>query len=55
MKKAKQTRQLPTRGGLNDLGKSERTLADYAKSTPLDVAKPTPGVMQNLARPKPKR
>jgi hypothetical protein len=55
LKKSKKTRQLPSRGGLNDLGKSDRKIADYAKGTPLDLAAPTAGVMQNLARPKPKR
>jgi len=52
MKKGKQTRQLPSRGGLNDLGKSGRTIVDYAKATPSNPDEPTPTVMQNLAKPK---
>ena len=46
MKPGKQTRQLPTRGGLNDLGKSGRTIMDYGKAiTPTEK---TPTVMQAL-------
>lgn len=47
-KQGKPSRQLPTRGGLNDLGKSKRTIADYSKATPLAVA--SPNVIQNLRK-----
>ena len=52
MKKSKQARALPTRGGLYDLDKTGRTIVDYAKALPTDQARPTPSVMQNLAPPK---
>ena len=52
MKKGKKTRQLPTRGGLNDLSKSEKTITDYSKASPINPSEPTPGVMQNLAKKK---
>jgi len=48
VKPGKQTRQLPTRGGLNDLGKSGRTIIDYGKATPITPAEKTPTVMQAL-------
>ena len=35
MKNGKKTRQLPARGGLNDLQRSGRTIVDYAKATPI--------------------
>lgn len=50
MKKGKQARQLPTRGGLNDLGKTQRTITDYAKATPGTEA--SPSIVQNLRKPK---
>lgn len=50
MKKGKKTRQLPTRGGLNDLGKSKRTLTDYSKASPISPAEATPNVIQNLRK-----
>lgn len=46
----KKTRQLPSRGGLNDLDKSKRTIADYAKATPINPLEPTATVMQNLQK-----
>ena len=52
MKKSKKSRQLPNRGGLNDLDKSERTITDYAKASPIKPDEPTPSVMQNLAKPR---
>ena len=52
MKKGKKTRQLPTRGGLNDLDKSKRTIADYSKASPLKSDEPTPNVIQNLRKKK---
>lgn len=48
MTKGKQARLLPGRGAMNDLAKSGRTIADYAKGTPLGLATPTPAVVQNL-------
>ena len=38
MKARKQTRQLPTRGGLMDLDRSARTIVDYSKASPLKPA-----------------
>ena len=38
MRRGKQTRQLPTRGGLNDLQMSQRTIADYSKASPIKPA-----------------
>lgn len=42
MKASKKSRPLPTRGGLNDLDKSERRLGDYSKAVPTlpSIAKP---------------
>jgi hypothetical protein len=51
MKKGKLARQLPTRGGLNDLDKSQRTIADYAKATP-GASAGSPNVIQNLRKGK---
>jgi hypothetical protein len=48
--KGKLTRQLPTRGALNDLGKSQKTIADYAKISPITPSEPTPTVIQNLSK-----
>lgn len=48
--KGKQTRQLPTRGALNDVVKSDRSIADYAKVTPITPNEPTPTVIQNLQK-----
>jgi len=49
VRSGKKTRQLPTRGGLNDLGKSGRTIVDYAKASPIKPAEQQPSVIQNLA------
>lgn len=51
-KPGKQTRPLPTRGGLNDLGKTGRTIADYAKATPTLPAEVEPAAIVNLANPR---
>ena len=48
MKAKKKTRQLPTRGGLNDLAKSEHTISDYSKASPISPSEKTPTVMQAL-------
>jgi len=53
MKKITKIRQLPGRGGLNDLGKSQRTIVDYAKATPSTEREPKPQVILNLAKGKP--
>ncbi|MET0720986.1 MAG: hypothetical protein ABWY64_09150 [Tardiphaga sp.] len=55
MSRSKKTkiRQLPGRGALNDLSKSQRTIADYAKSTPSTERQPNPAVILNLAKSKP--
>lgn len=44
----KKTRQLPTRGGLNDLDKSKRTIMDYSKA--IRATEPTATVIQNLQK-----
>lgn len=44
--KGKQARQLPTRGGLNDLAKTQRKITDYSKATPLDVGDNSPTALQ---------
>jgi hypothetical protein len=50
LKKGKKTRQLPTRGGLNDLDKSQRTIVDYSKASPLKPDEASPNVIQNLRK-----
>lgn len=50
MKKFKQARQLPTRGGLNDLGKSQRTIVDYSKATKTLPSVAAPNILQNLRK-----
>lgn len=52
IKSAKPTRLLPTRGGLNDLGKSQRTIADYAKMVPSLPQSGEPAAIINLANPR---
>jgi hypothetical protein len=52
MRKGKQTRQLPTRGGLNDLDRSGRTIVDYAKATPVKPDRPAGNILQNLRNPR---
>ncbi len=44
----KKTRLLPGRGALNDLGKSQRTITDYAKATP--ISEQTPAAIIKLAK-----
>lgn len=48
MKPTKQTRLLPTRGGLNDLGKSQRTISDYSKASPTSLTTPNPAEIRVL-------
>jgi hypothetical protein len=50
LKQGKKTRQLPNRGGLKDLDKSQRTIGDYSKASPLTPSEPTPNVIQNLRK-----
>ena len=46
------SRPLPTRGGLNDLGKSGRTIMDYSKAVPTLPNEAEPAVIQNLRNPR---
>jgi hypothetical protein len=48
----KSTRPLPTRSGLNELGKTRRTIVDYAKKTPLRPQEPTASVVQVMRPPR---
>jgi hypothetical protein len=54
-KVGKKSRQLPKRGGLNDLGKSGRTIGDYAKATPIVPTEPNPAEIRILSAPKGRR
>jgi hypothetical protein len=45
-------RPLPGRGGLNDLGKSGKTILDYAKAVPSNPVVPPPDTVRILGRPK---
>lgn len=51
----KPTRQLPTRGGLNDLGKTGRTINDYAKASPVSNVAPNPAEIRIMQLPKGQR
>jgi len=51
MKPGKKTRSLPTRGGLNDLAKTQHTISDYSKASPMGSTEKTPTVMQALRNP----
>lgn len=46
--KGKQAKLLPARSAMNDIAKSGRTIADYAKATPLGLAVPNANIIQNL-------
>lgn len=54
-KMTKKSRLLPGRGGLNDLQKSKRTIADYAKVSPISPITPNPAEIRVLEVPKGKR
>lgn len=54
-KKSVPFRMLPTRGGLNDLGKSQRTIVDYAKATPTSPVQPNPAEIRVMQLPKAQR
>lgn len=41
-------RQLPGRGALNDLAKSNRTIVDYAKAVPSNPITPNPASIRML-------
>ena len=45
--RSKPTKQLPSRDAMAELSKSPRSIADYAKATPISAT--TPNVLQNLA------
>ena len=47
-RKGSKTRQLPSRGGLNDLAKTDRSILDYGKTTP--IAPVQPASILNMAR-----
>jgi hypothetical protein len=51
MKKTTTLQQLPDRNALKSLDKTQRTIADYAKLTPIRSLAPNPLVMQNLRKP----
>jgi hypothetical protein len=51
-KPVKKSRPLPTRGGLNDLGKTGRTIGDYAKAVPTLPGEIEPAAIVNLANPR---
>lgn len=51
----KKSRTLPTRGGLNDLGKSKRTITDYSKASPMNPIEPNPAEVKILELPKKRR
>jgi hypothetical protein len=52
VKTGKPARQLPARGGLKDLDKSQRTILDYGKASPIKPDAPVPNVIQVLANSK---
>ena len=53
MKARTQARQLPSRGALVDIDKTQRTINDYGKLTPIKPMQPTPSILQGLIKPKP--
>ena len=48
----KKAKQLPFRGALKDLDKSQRTINDYGKLSPLKPMEPSPSILQGLTKPK---
>lgn len=46
MRVGKKSRQLPARGGLNDLQIGRRTIADYAKATPIRSERKLPSIVE---------
>jgi hypothetical protein len=48
----KKAKQLPLRGALTDLDKSQRTINDYGKLSPIKPMQPTPSILQGLIKPK---
>lgn len=56
MKATKKGRPLPTRGGLNDLAKTQRSINDYAKASPVNNSSvPSTTLVQNLRNPRASR
>ena len=45
---SKPTQQLPARQAMDQLAKSQRSIIDYSKLTPMNPAQPTPNILQNL-------
>ena len=54
LRKSKQTTQLPDRSALRELAKTERTLLDYGKLSPITPREPKSNTILNLGIP-PKR
>jgi hypothetical protein len=50
MKATKKTTQLPSRSALTELGQSQRTIADYAKASPITERVPNPAAIIKLAK-----
>jgi hypothetical protein len=49
----KKSRLLPNKAGLNDLGKSGRTIVDYSKQVPTNPAdNPSPLLINLMRKPK---
>lgn len=46
----KVAKQLPSRGGLNSLVSSPKTINDYSKSTPLQLGNSGANLVQNLRK-----
>jgi hypothetical protein len=52
VKPSKSSSPLPTRAGLNTLGKSGRTIIDYAKAVPAASNQAEPASILNLRNPR---
>ncbi len=50
IKQTKKSRPLPGRGALNDLENTTRTINDYSKATPVNIAQSTPSILQGLRK-----
>jgi hypothetical protein len=48
----KKAKQLPMRGALKDLDKSQRTINDYSKLSPIKPMAASPSILQGLIKPK---
>lgn len=49
---SKLVRQLPKRGALVDLDKSQRTINDYGKVNPIKPMQPSPSILQAGLKPR---